>query len=411
RRVFKNFPVTISKFKDQRNNFSILDPFSSKEHATIINPEPGKFMLTDHSKNGTYLNGQLINDTSVLLDTTYNEIKIGKTLLRVSYGAVSKKGMKTFTAIMSVTAVIIFSGLLFAYLNIFESVPGIKISQLTDVPDTVYIDKEFQFGFQHSQTGNSIPTKLVIAPFGINGEKIETSLNDKSFKYTEIDLSGLSEKKTTFAIMLKGNENSTSNWLEKKVLLMKPAYATIIDNLRLPAEVKINQNFSFDFDISSGYPQSELMMNIADGTGATAIRQLSETNKQWVFNNSGSQELTIQLVLTNGSSPSNIIRKLINVVPDFPPPTIEFTSTPRIFNKVLMLSFIFKDSRFTDPIDFRVTLNYKKEGEPNSTRIELNPATGLINHRFEESGSYSIWYEIRAKDGRKGTYGRQTLTI
>ena len=48
KKEFAKFPVTISKFKDSSTNFKFLDPFASKEHATIINPSRSQLLFTDH---------------------------------------------------------------------------------------------------------------------------------------------------------------------------------------------------------------------------------------------------------------------------------------------------------------------------------------------------------------------------
>lgn len=47
------------------NDICLVSDEVSRSHAEIICQDNGRFMLTDHSKNGTYVNGRIVHNTSV----------------------------------------------------------------------------------------------------------------------------------------------------------------------------------------------------------------------------------------------------------------------------------------------------------------------------------------------------------
>ncbi len=50
------------------NDICLVSNEVSRSHAEIICQDNGSFMLTDHSKNGTYVNGRIVHNTSVAVN-------------------------------------------------------------------------------------------------------------------------------------------------------------------------------------------------------------------------------------------------------------------------------------------------------------------------------------------------------
>lgn len=413
KKIFKTFPVSINKYKDVKDNFCVLDPFASKEHAIITKPEPGKLLLTDTSKNGTKANGVNINDSSVALNETENKIEIGKTILRV-YLNQNKKRKFNFSRFAAVIAlVIVLSGALYALVAFLNRNPEgtFTISNLIGVPDTVFIDEKFEFEFERAEVGNAIPQKLIISPIDGDGEIFETSLNDKTYSYSSKQLGNDSSRRVNFSIRISNDDGVESNSISKPIVLMKPSGTIRIDRLQIPKEVRINTRFTFDFQISSTYSLEELEMNISDETGRTELRAIRSENKWWSFNREGRQKIALQISQRSGNRTSNILHLPVNVIPDFPPPIIRITSTPMVLSRRLSTSFEYSDARYSSPTDFEISLVYRSSGNTATTRLRLDAASRVCSHQFEVTGRVSWWIEIRTRDGRQGRTGAMEIEI
>lgn len=80
----QKFPITKSTFRigaNTDNDLVLLDNYVSRNHASLSYVN-GQLLLTDQSRNGTTINGVLINnDTSII--TPGDEIRVGNTSLKV----------------------------------------------------------------------------------------------------------------------------------------------------------------------------------------------------------------------------------------------------------------------------------------------------------------------------------------
>ena len=393
-RIFKKYPVTISKLQKSGSNIRITDPFASREHATILKPEEGVFIYSDHSKNGSKVNGSLLNDESTELNLLENTIIIGDTKLLIQK-IESKTVQINYKYILISAGVIGFIALILLFIKLFSSSvsPAIEIYGLSGVPDTLYQSDDFTFNFGEKSTINYAPKQIIIAPFGKDKIQISQDYDKKNFSYSSMstfDLKGTFQ----FFIKVRDVEGKESNWLSKNITILPPSSNIKLYSVTPPSRIIVNSPNIFKYDFISAASNENLILKVSTD-GINNEFPIKGKEFQWTFSHEGSYTLQAQIHSKADGSVSNIIALPCEVSGDYVKPTIEFVGEPGVVGKYLSITYNFNDPKYTNNADIQIKIHINNSVKVFSGATIVNNFTTPL-----DPGSYNIWIEIRTRDNR-----------
>lgn len=136
----REFRAVYSIGKDPRNSIVVDSPTVSRFHATLRQTRNGKFYLTDHSKNGTTVNGKMLpkNDPT-LVNPAKDKIVVGQVPLRLPKAIVEQgNGLKLGKILAVAACVVLLCGIgVFAYKALFNDPQKGKVPGFTQVKDYI----------------------------------------------------------------------------------------------------------------------------------------------------------------------------------------------------------------------------------------------------------------------------------
>ena len=239
------------------------------------------------------------------------------------------------------------------------------------------------------------PRAIILAPFGKNGNNLSTKLSNRTYSYSDKFLKNRKLVKVKFALCLVDKDGNRSNWLNKNIVVKRESYDIKLANLEIAKKVLVNRFVKFNFDIATRYPRNDIYINITDGISQPKLIPLNQLNKKWVFRNPGTIKFSLNAVSKIDGVVSNKLVRFIHVIPNFPPPKIDFTTIPTAVNKNLSITYNYSDSKYTDPDDFMVQMIIN-----DSLKVALDPATKVENYKLAKKGKYNVILKVVTRDGR-----------